>query len=56
LTVPPPCSRPAQGLRFWYAVLAGAAALHAVFHLWRHTTLADGALRRMTPEVLHKYL
>ncbi|WP_298434141.1 hypothetical protein [uncultured Jannaschia sp.] len=30
-----------------------AAALHAVFNLWRASVLGDGALRRITPKVLH---
>ncbi|MCR9114868.1 MAG: hypothetical protein NXH84_16440 [Rhodobacteraceae bacterium] len=35
----------------------GAASLgHGIFHLWRHTALCDGALRRITPQVLHKHL
>lgn len=36
--------------------LGGAAMGHAIFHLWRHTALRDGALRRMTPRALHRYL
>ncbi|MCF6443965.1 hypothetical protein [Nereida sp. MMG025] len=37
-------------------IIAGAAGLHAVFHLWRHTTLMDGALRRMLPKAMHGVL
>lgn len=37
-------------------VLLVAATFHAIFHLWRHTTLYDGALRTMTPRALHRYL
>ena len=40
----------------WYLLLTAAMAFHAIFHLWRHTTLYDGALRRMTPRALHKIL
>jgi len=42
----------------WNAVLAllAASMFHAVFHLWRHTALYDGALRMMTPKIWHKYL
>lgn len=36
--------------------LFAASALHGIFHLWRHTALGDGALRRMTPESLHGML
>lgn len=36
--------------------LFAASALHAIFHLWRHTALGDGALRRMTPKALHGML
>lgn len=35
----------------------GAASLgHAIFHLWRHTALRDGALRRIVPAYFHKHL
>ncbi len=37
-------------------VLLVASTFHAIFHLWRHTTLYDGALRMMTPRIWHKYL
>lgn len=36
--------------------LLAAVCLHAIFHLWRHTALGDGALRRMTPETIHRML
>lgn len=37
-------------------VLLCAAPFHAIFHLWRHTALNDGALRAMTPRIAHKHL
>lgn len=37
------------------ALLAGGA-LHAVFHLWRHTTLMDGALKLILPKAVHGIL
>ena len=36
--------------------LMSASALHAIFHLWRHTALGDGALRRITPTAIHGVL
>lgn len=36
-----------------YFYVLSASALHAIFHLWRHTALMDGALRRITPRILH---
>ena len=39
-----------------YFYLMAASALHAIFHLWRHTALGDGALRRMTPTAVHNLL
>jgi cytochrome b561 len=36
--------------------LFSAAALHAIYHLWRHTALRDNALRIITPRALHRYL
>ncbi len=47
---------PSVALQDLYFYLLGAASLHGVFHLWRHTALGDGALRRMTPVFLHKML
>lgn len=46
----------AAELRQWYMILFSVAALHGIFHLWRHTALGDGALRRMTPKFLHHIL
>ena len=37
-------------------ILLSASSLHAIFHLWRHTALGDGALRIITPRALHKVL
>lgn len=37
-------------------VLLFAVMLHAIFHLWRHTALRDGALRIITPRALHRHL
>ncbi|MEL7099598.1 MAG: hypothetical protein AAGM84_12285 [Pseudomonadota bacterium] len=37
-------------------ILLAAASLHGIFHLWRHTALGDGALRRITPRALHGLL
>lgn len=37
-------------------VLLFAGLLHGAFHLWRHTALFDGALRRITPRALHGLL
>ncbi|MFL4472064.1 hypothetical protein ACERZ8_20080 [Tateyamaria armeniaca] len=39
-----------------YFYLMSASALHAIFHLWRHTALGDGALRRITPKAVHGVL
>ena len=33
-----------------------AGALHAVFHLWRHTTLNDNALHMILPKLMHRIL
>lgn len=46
----------ARELFQWYLILSAAGMLHAIFHLWRHTALNDGALRVITPDVLHKHL
>lgn len=32
------------------------ASLHGLFHLWRHMSLGDGALRAMLPRALHGLL
>jgi cytochrome b561 len=37
-------------------VLLFLGLLHGLFHLWRHTALLDGALRRITPRFVHKVL
>ena len=44
-----------EARRLLLALLA-VAALHAVFNLWRHTALMDGALRRITPRAIHHIL
>ena len=43
-------------LRRVYFVTLSLASLHGVFHMWRHTALGDGALRRMAPRTLHNML
>jgi hypothetical protein len=47
---------PGPEARTLLLVLLAAAALHAVFDLWRHTALGDGALRRITPRAIHHIL
>lgn len=47
---------PGPPLRTAMIALFAASALHAIFHLWRHTALGDGALRRMTPKFMHGML
>ena len=47
---------PLPGLSDWHFYLISAASLHGIFHLWRHTALGDGALRRITPKALHGLL
>ena len=37
-------------------VLLVAGIFHAIFHLWRHTSLYDGALRNIMPRALFRYL
>ncbi|PTX54152.1 cytochrome b561 [Litoreibacter ponti] len=37
------------------ALFAGGM-LHAIFHLWRHTTLMDGALKLILPKAMHGIL
>lgn len=39
-----------------YFYLLAASALHAIFHLWRHTALCDGALKRILPKTMHGML
>jgi len=48
--------RPGPEARTLLLALLAVAALHAVFNLWRHTALGDGALRRMTPRAVHHVL
>ncbi|MDU8909845.1 hypothetical protein [Aestuariicoccus sp. MJ-SS9] len=48
----PPWPEPSLALM----LLLSIASLHAIFHLWRHTALGDGALRLMTPRALHGIL
>lgn len=45
-----------RDLLLWVYALSAATAIHSIFHLWRHTTLYDGALRRITPKALHSIL
>lgn len=44
---------PGPEARTLLILLLGASSLHGLFHLWRHTVLCDGALRRITPRMLH---
>ena len=44
------------GLSELYFYILSASSLHAIFHLWRHTALGDGALRRITPASMHGML
>ncbi|MEP0941137.1 MAG: hypothetical protein ABJH20_05410 [Rhizobiaceae bacterium] len=39
-----------------YFYLLSASSLHAIFHLWRHTALGDGELRRITPTMMQGML
>lgn len=48
--------QPLPGLGQYHFYLLSAASLHGIFHLWRHTALGDGALRRITPTALHSML
>jgi hypothetical protein len=47
---------PGPGARSALLSVLAAAMIHAVFNLWRHTALCDGALRRITPRALHNIL
>jgi cytochrome b561 len=47
---------PGPEARTLLLALLAAALIHGVFHLWRHTALGDGALRRMTPRRFHNIL
>ncbi|MEO0390910.1 MAG: hypothetical protein AAF218_08205 [Pseudomonadota bacterium] len=40
----------------WQMILFSSASLHGIFHLWRHTALGDGALRRILPKAMHGML
>jgi cytochrome b561 len=42
--------------RVIFLVTLGLALLHGIFHLWRHTALGDGALRNITPRLMHGML
>lgn len=44
---------PVAGITQLHFYLMSVASLHAIFHMWRHTVLGDGALRRITPTALH---
>lgn len=39
-----------------FYALAGIAAFHTAFYVWRHVKLRDNALRIMTPKMFHRYL
>ena len=43
-------------LRQLVLALFAAGALHAIFNLWRHTTLMDGALKLILPTAVHGIL
>ncbi len=43
-------------VRTLFLVTLGAGLLHGIFHMWRHTVLNDGALRNMTPRIIHDFL
>ncbi|MCR9127425.1 MAG: hypothetical protein NXH82_15035 [Rhodobacteraceae bacterium] len=47
---------PGPGVADLCFAAVGAGMLHGVFNLWRHTSLGDGALRRMMPRRLHGML
>jgi len=49
-------SLPGPTARTLLLTLLAVTALHAVFNLWRHTALGDGALRRITPRRIHHIL
>lgn len=50
---PGPLTGPARQMCL---AMIGIGSLHGIFHLWRHTALGDGALRNMTPKILHSFL
>lgn len=47
---------PGPAARTLLLALLAVTALHAVFNLWRHTGLGDGALRRIAPRAVHHVL
>ncbi len=47
---------PGPTLAELYFYLFATGWLHGIFHLWRHTALRDGALRRITPRAMHGML
>jgi superoxide oxidase len=44
------------GARVIFLLTLGLGLLHGIFHLWRHTALGDGALRNITPRMMHGIL
>jgi cytochrome b561 len=44
------------GARVIFLLTLGLGLLHGIFHLWRHTALGDGALRNITPRLMHGIL
>lgn len=47
---------PGPDAAYLATLLVYLSALHATYHLWRHTALGDGALRRIFPRALHRLL
>lgn len=47
---------PGPSMAELYFYLLSVSSLHGIFHLWRHTALGDGALRRITPKAMHGML
>jgi hypothetical protein len=47
---------PGPSMAELYFYLLSVSSLHGIFHLWRHTALGDGALRRITPKSMHGML
>ncbi len=62
LPIAPPLGMPAAnhliGIvhTYQFYALAGLAAVHAGFHVWRHVRLRDNALRIMAPRLLHRFM
>lgn len=50
--------QPLAWLDAWTMLLVtlGAGTFHGLFHFWRHNVLYDGALKLITPKVMHKWL